>query len=143
MPDTDHTPDRLALVIYWLTLAVIALLAIYGMGWLSMFLAVRFGGWTAGPFGLDPINIIEHAGPGIQLLFFAILACVVAASILLICKHRFAVYVIATGMSLHLVVWFMLLENPYFSGRPGYIVLPLEGVLLAMSMMLKRRGLLR
>lgn len=143
MPDTDRNPDRLALAIYWLTLGVTALLAVYGAGWLGMFVAARFGGWTAAPFGLELINILDHAGRGIQFLFFAILACAAAASILLLRKHRLAVYAIGTGMGLHLVVWFMLLGNPYFSGRPGYVVLPLEGVLLAMSIMLKRRGILR
>ncbi|MEA1941640.1 MAG: hypothetical protein U9P68_05285 [Pseudomonadota bacterium] len=120
-----------------------ALLASYILIWLGMILGVRFHVWQGPILGLDITNIVASAGVAARSLFLALTVCVAGAGYHLFRRRRVALTIMAVGAVLHIAMWLALLANPYFSGRPGYIILPLEALLIGITLILSRRGYLR
>jgi len=123
--------------------AIWAFLAGYMLVWLAMILGVRFGLWDGQLGQLDITNIVMSSGIAVRSLFVALLGCVAAAGYLLLRRRRAALAVMAAAVVLHITMWLVLLANPYFSGRPGYLILPLEALLIGITLILARRGYLR
>ena len=111
--------------------------------WLGMILGVRSGIWHGQILGLEIANIVASAGTTARGLFLALSVCVAGAGYLLLRRRRAALAIMAAAVTLHVAMWFVLLANPYFSGRPGYLILPMEALLIGITLILSRRGYLR
>ena len=111
--------------------------------WLAMILGVRFGLWDGHFMGLDIANIVISSGIAVRSLFVGLLACMAAIGFLLLRRRRAALAIMAVAIVLHIAMWLVLLSNPYFAGRPGYIILPVEALLTGITAILARRGYLR
>jgi hypothetical protein len=129
--------------VYWLVFSVLGLLTLYMTFWICVLVAII--GWDARitVFGADIYNAVQTAEPYMITLMIITDTLFVASFTLIALRRRSALIVMVLTVAVHLALFLSLIGNPYYSGGPGYILLPIEVVLIALLVLLVRRGVLR
>lgn len=129
--------------VYWPAVVLSGALMLYSLAWTAAVFAVLLWDARITIFRMDIYNAVQNANAFNVTLLAGIAAWMTAAFLLLLLRNRWAAAAASAGVAMHLVLWIRLIVNPYYTAIPGYVVLPMEIVLVALVLLLQQRKALR
>lgn len=120
---------------------LLALQIVYVTFWVLAIPVVLAGWWDGQVAGLDGRNIVAHMRPYILPVAFLYLATLPATLYFVWRGRKAGLWTYLFSVSLHAVIWFNAVTNPYYDGRLSAVVLVLEAcmVVLLYQLVLWRR----
>jgi hypothetical protein len=129
--------------LFFTTMALLCILTAYNLMWLSWMVMTLVFDQRIEAFGIDVYNTFS-AGSTLE---FSLVAIVTAgwgiALVLGLLQSRMSIIAALTATAGHLMLWLSIIDNPYYSGFGGLIILPLEFLISIGLVLLIRAGRLR
>ncbi|MED5547930.1 MAG: hypothetical protein VX529_01115 [Pseudomonadota bacterium] len=129
--------------LYAAAICLVSFLVAYAWMWLTAILAVLIWNWTGTVAGLDIPNIVRSLSSAERVLVIAACIFIAVTLVCMLLRRRFALYTAYGTLLSHCAAWLLMADNPYYSGQPGFLLLPLEGLAIALIALLIRRQTLR
>lgn len=147
MKDTPRQPGNHAphpeRGLFIATLALLVILLAYCLLWSSWMVMTLVFDVRVEAFGFDVYNTFS-AGTPFEYTMVAIVSAAWAATLLLVLMHnRLSIAPAITATICHAMLWLSIVDNPYYSGFGGLIILPIEFLTLAGLVLLMRAEHLR